>query len=137
MRAIIVNLKDFIHDAYPQPFSSSPINQELGAQLHKAFREFAINFYRSTTKTNLNEWEILKALKRKAPNESEEKYTYALERGRLIFAAFKRAYRQGIIHGVPPCRRDIKITNNIIVRMRPTLVTPSKPSLCILLSQKK
>ncbi|RLF44409.1 MAG: hypothetical protein DRN17_04515 [Thermoplasmata archaeon] len=130
---IIVNLKDFVHDVYPQPFAPNPLNQELGAQLHKAFREFAINFYRPTTKTNLNEWEILQALKRRCPHEAEGEYDRAIHRARLIYNEFKRAYRQGLIHGVPPCGdRNIKISNGIFLKGKASLLAENTGELYVL-----
>lgn len=118
---IIIDLDEFIRSKYPLPPSSHPVNRVMGVFTILAMKHFALSFYKENH-TNLDEYQLLLEMRKKYPSENQREYTYALERGRIIFAEFKRVYRQGIIHGVPCPKKTVGISNGIFLEGKPTLI---------------
>jgi len=127
---IIIDLDTFVRAKYPLPSSRHPMNNIMGGFVIHAIKNFAVNFYKE--KPNLDEYKLLQMMKRKYPYEDAEEYSHALERARRIYNEFRRAYRQGIVHGVPCLFKTVAISDSISLSGKPTLIAGNTKEIYII-----
>ena len=130
-KGVVIDLEEFIRSKYPLPSSHHPVNQVMGAFVLSAMKDYAANFYRKKN-LNLDEYKLLLSLKKQYPREVEGEYDRAIHRARLIYNEFRRQYSTGVIHGIPPCRRNIKISNGIFLEGKPTLIARNTQEIYVI-----